>query len=176
MIELVFEKTEFCYQTTIDLGGDDAIMELDSGSPITTISIPNLLQITGESMFAFRNKAETFQNLHTPLSLGVYGSQIHSVKHSFIPYLVKSITIGKVTFDYFMFWVDITHLDSKDILPTSILFGYDYIKQGRKHFDQDDNFHIIFDCIKADTFSVEYALSNINDQINEISKLVIFEN
>ena len=43
MIELVFSKSDYCYQTSIDLGGDAATMELDTGSPLTTISIPNLL-------------------------------------------------------------------------------------------------------------------------------------
>ena len=74
-----------------------------------------------------------------------------------------------------MFWVDITNLNKKDIIPTSILFGYDYFKQGKKWFDSNDDFHISFDGITADTFSVEYALSNINEQINEISQLFYHE-
>ncbi len=172
MIEIVFYKSEFCYQTPIDLGGDTAMIELDSGSPITTISVPNLLQITGESLYAFRKKVELFTHNHEPVSLGVYGSQVNEVSHDFLPYLVKDLKIGNAQFPFFMFWVDITHLNSKNMMPTSILFGYDYIKQGKKHFDEDDNFHIIFDSIKADTFSVEYAMSNINEQINEIHSLV----
>ena len=60
MKELVFRKSEFCYHTTIDLGYDTAQIELDTGSPITTISIPNLLQITGESFVVFRKKVELF--------------------------------------------------------------------------------------------------------------------
>ena len=171
MIESVFYKSEFCYQTSIDLGGDTAVMELDSGSPISTISVPNLLQITGESLFAFRKKVDLFTQTHKPISLGVYGSQVNEVSHDFLPYLVKSLRIDNALFPYFMFWVDITHLNSNNMLPTSILFGYDYIKQGQKHFDATDNFHIAFDSIKADTFSVEYAISNINEQINEIHNL-----
>ena len=33
-------------------------IELDTGSPISVISIPVLLSITGESLFAFRKKAD----------------------------------------------------------------------------------------------------------------------
>ncbi len=175
MIELVFSKSDYCYQTSIDLGGDAATMELDTGSPITTISIPNLIQITGEPLFAFRNKANAFMQEHKPLSLGVYGSQVTSVTHNFLPYLVKQLIIDTVRFPYFLFWVDVTNLNSKELLPTSILFGYDYIRQGKKRFDENDDFHIVFDKISADTFSVEYALSNINERVNEISKLISIE-
>ncbi len=172
MIELVFYKSEFCYQTTIDLGGDTAMMELDSGSPITTVSVPNLLQITGEPFLPFVKKVELFTQKHEPVSLGVYGSQVNEISHEFLPYLVKDLKIGNAQFSFFMFWVDITHLSSKNMVPTSILFGYDYIKQGKKHFDENDDFHIVFDSIKADTFSVEYAMSNTNEQINEIHSLI----
>ena len=172
MIELVFRKTDNCYQTFVDIGDDEAAMELDTGSPITTISIPNLLQITGELLFAFRRKVDAFKKEHTPLSLGVYGSQMNEVRHSFLPYLVKDIRISGTEIPFFLFWVDIAFLDSKEILPTSILFGFDYINQGKKWFDESDNFHISFDGIRADTLSVEYAMSNINDEVNEISKLV----
>ena len=103
MIELVFTKTEYCYQSLIDLGGDDALIELDTGSPISTISIPNLLQITGESLLSFRKKVNTFTGSNNPLSLGVYGSQMNSVKHDFIPYLIKKLKIGETKFPYFLF-------------------------------------------------------------------------
>lgn len=172
MIELIFEKADFCYQSVIDLGGDEAYIELDTGSPITTISIPNLLQITGESLFAFRKKSERFLAKYKGLSLGVYGTQVNEVRHEFIPYLIRNIKIGNVTLPYFMFWVDITNINSSKIVPTSILFGFDYIGQGTKSFDGDDNFHIVFNEIKADTFGVQYVMSNINDQINEIDSLL----
>lgn len=175
MIELIFEKAAFCYQTSIDLGEDDAVIELDTGSPISTISIPNLLQITGETLLSFRKKVASFSEIHKPLSLGVYGSQMNSVSHDFLPYLIKDLRIGGSEFPYFLFWVDITNLHNKEILPTSILFGYDYIKQGKKWFDENDDFHISFNKITADTFSVEYALSNINEHINEIRSLIIMD-
>ena len=70
-MEIIFSKSDHCYQTSIDLGGDDALIELDTGSPISTISVPNLLQITGESLFSFRKKADAFTAVHKPLSLGV---------------------------------------------------------------------------------------------------------
>ena len=55
-MDLIFHKTEYEYYTNIDIDGDDSRMILDTGSPVTTISIPSLLQITGEPMFAFRKK------------------------------------------------------------------------------------------------------------------------
>ena len=58
------------------------------------------------------------------------------------------------------------YLNSKSPVPTPILFGYDYIKQGKKRFDDDDNFHIAFDEIKADTFSVNYHNQNGKTGIN----------
>lgn len=172
MIELIFEKTDFGYQSKIDLGVDEAVMELDTGSPITTISVPNLLQITGETIYAFRKKTEAFLNEHKPLLLGVYGSQMNEVRHRFLPYLVKDVHIGAEIFPYFLFWVDITHLNSQRIVPTSILFGFDYIRQGKKFFDDEDQFHIVFEKVQADTFSVSYAMSNINDRVNEIGELI----
>ncbi len=171
-MDLIFHKTEYEYYTNIDIDGDDSRMILDTGSPVTTISIPSLLQITGEPMFAFRKKADAFMQNYETLSLGSYGSHKDD-KNDFIPYLVKDIRIGDIVFPYFMFWVDITYLNSKSPVPTPILFGYDYIKQGKKRFDDDDNFHIAFDEIKADTFSVKYAMSNVCDGINEIKSLVV---
>lgn len=172
MKELLFRKTEFCYRTTIDLGGDESYIELDTGSPITTISIPNLLQITGESLSAFRHKVTSFLTMYSPLSLGVYGSQINDVKHEFLPYLVKDIQIDETLFPYFLFWVDITPINSSKITPTSILLGFDYIRQGDKRFDEDDNFHIRFGTIKADFFSVKYAMSNVSENIYMIKELI----
>ena len=173
MMEIVFSKSEFSYRTQIDLHGDVATMELDTGSPITTISIPNLLQITGESFFSFQKKADLFRVEHRSLFLGVYGSEMNEVMHEFLPYLVKDVGIDNTSFPFFLFWVDITHIKSSDIVPTSILFGFDYIRQGEKWFDDEDNFHIAFDGIKADTFSVKYALSNLNEEVNNIEKLLI---
>ena len=173
MIELVFRKNEYCYHSYINLQGDDVVIELDTGSPITTISIPSLLQITGESLYAFQKKAEGFLAAYGSLSLGVYGSQMHDVSRQFLPYLVRNVTIGSATFPYFLFWVDITNINDKEIRPTSILFGFDYIRQGRKYFDENDDFHIVFDKIQADMFSVRHALSNINESTNDIDRLLL---
>ena len=70
-----------------------------------------------------------------------------------------------------VFWVDITYLNSKNISSTSTLFGFDYISQGKKYFDDEDNFHISFESIRADTFSVKYAVSNIDEDICVIREL-----
>ena len=48
-------------------------IELDTGSPISVISIPVLLSITGESLFAFRKKADAFVNKHGKLSITFFG-------------------------------------------------------------------------------------------------------
>lgn len=172
MIEFVFTKTDFCYQTSIDLGEDDAVIELDTGSPITTVPIPSLLQITGESLFTLRKKVQAFLDVHKPLTLGVYGSQMNAAKYEFLPYLVKDVKIDDVPIPYFLFWVDVTHINSKEIVPTSMLFGFDYLRQGKKWFDENDDFHISFDSITADLFEVDYAMSNINEEIRELKSLM----
>ena len=48
MTELVFTKSEYSFQTGIPTDDDEIVVYLDTGSPITTISIPSLLQITGD--------------------------------------------------------------------------------------------------------------------------------
>ena len=172
MEELIFRKMPSSYEIDIELGEAKSRVKLDTGSPITTISIPNLLHITAEPIFAFRKKLESFLAEHEPLSFGVYGSQMSEVSHDFIPYVVSDVKIGSLKFPHFMFWVDITYYKEKKIIPTSILFGFDYIRQGRKFFDTEDNFHIVFEHLYADTLSVEYALSNVADHANKISHLM----
>ena len=173
MTELVFTKSEYSFQTGIPTDDDEIVVYLDTGSPITTISIPSLLQITGEPISVFRNKVHSFLGKYDALSFGVYGSQMSDIRCDFIPYLIKDIRFGETDIPYFLFWVDVTHVDSKKIIPTSTLFGFDYIRQGIKTFDPEDNFHIAFETICADLFSVDYALSNINEEISEIRSLVL---
>lgn len=172
-MELIFYRSEAGYSANIDANGDYMSIMLDTGSPISMISIPSLLQITGESLFSFRKNAEMFLQKYKSLPFTVYGSQIYEVRYEFIPYLVKGIKIGEVKLPYFLFWVDITYMNSDKNAPTTILFGYDYIKQGKKSFDEYDNFHIFFDKFDVNTFSVEYAMSNVNDNINEIKTLLM---
>ena len=167
MGELIFRKGETAYIAEIDVAGPKKPkIELDTGSPISVISIPVLLSITGESLFAFRTKADDFINKHGKLSIGVYGSEISNVKHSFVPYLIRDITIGGGRIPYFMFWVDITKLNTSEIVPTSTLMGFDSVSQGMKHFDDNDDFHIELDKLHFDTLSIRYALSNIDDEID----------
>ena len=167
MGELIFKKGETAYIAQIDVAGPNKPkIELDTGSPISVISIPVLLSITGESLFAFRKKADAFVNNHGKLSIGVYGSEISKVKHSFVPYLIKDITIGGGKIPYFMFWVDITKMNTNEIVPTSTLMGFDTICQGKKSFDENDDFHMELGNLHVDTLSIQYALSNISDEID----------
>ena len=169
MGELIFKRGETAYIAQIDIAGPNKPgIELDTGSPISVISIPVLLSITGESLFAFRKKADAFVNKHGKLSIGVYGSEVTKVKHSFVPYLIKDITIGGGKIPYFMFWVDITKMNTSEIVPTSTLMGFDTICQGKKSFDENDDFHMRLENLRVDTFPIRYALSNISDEIDLI--------
>lgn len=167
MGELIFKKGETAYIARIDVAGPNKPkIELDTGPPISVISIPVLLGITGESLFVFRKKADAFVSKHGKLSIGVYGSEITKVKHSFVPYLIKDITIGGGKIPYFMFWVDITKMNTSEIVPTSTLMGFDSISQGKKSFDENDDFHMKLENLRVDTLSIRYALSNISDEID----------
>ncbi len=101
MTEFIFNKFDYGYSGMIDLGDDEGDIELDTGAPISVISIPYLLQITGESMYAFRKKIERFTQAHSTLELGVYGSQMNEVRHEFVPYVIKDITICGVWVPFF---------------------------------------------------------------------------
>ena len=167
MGELIFRKEETAYIAEINVAGPGKLkIELDTGSPISVISIPVLLSITGESLFAFRKKADDFINKHGKHSIGVYGSEITNVKHSFVPYILKNITIGGGKVPCFMFFGgDITKMNTSEIVPTSTLMGFDSISQGMKCFDDNDDFHIEMDKLHFDTLSIRYVLSNVKDAI-----------
>ena len=174
MISLEFKKKISSYSATIGIGAlVNPDIELDTGSPITIISIPVLLKITNERLDEFRKKVSLFLANHTPLEFGAYGSQDNDIRRKFIPYIVNNIKISDCIIPYFMFWVDITKYKNDDIKFTSILFGFDYISQGNKFFDNDDNFHIEFNRICLDTQKIGYALSNTSKGICKIEE---FEN
>lgn len=170
MNSLLFKKKPFSYETAISLKKyelPDSFMKLDTGSPITIISIPVLLQITGESLVALRNKISGFFKEHSALSFGSYGFQVTNLSYSFIPYIVKDIDIGGSKWEYFMFWVDITNYMSKDIKVTSTLFGFDYFSQGTKSFDAKDNLIINYDKgLHFDTYDLGYALTETEQIID----------
>ena len=169
MGELIFKRGKTAYIAQIDVANRiKPKIDLVTGSPIAVISIPVMLSITGESLFAFRKKANSFVNKHGKLSIGVYGSEITNVKHSFVPYLIKDITIGGGIIPYFMFWVDITKMNTSEIVPTSTLMGFDSISQGKKSFDENDDFHMELENFHVDTLSIRYALSNVSDEIDLI--------
>ncbi len=173
MTDIVFEKKRSGYISTLKMSRDrSSVIVLDTGSPITVISIPDILALTKESISTFRIKVEDFIDRYGTLDYGVYGSQMTNVIHSFIPYVVKEIVIGEVEIPRFMFWVDVTFYNKPLIEPTSILFGYDYVFLGQKHFDKEDNFHISIENMVPDTKTIGYALSNIDEEIREISSLM----
>ena len=173
MTELIFEKQPSGYEAPLRLTDNQkVVVHLDTGSPITIISIPDLLALTKENLSVFRIRVERFIEKHGKLNYGVYGSQITKVEHSFIPYVVKDIIIGETKVFRFLFWVDVTFYNKAIIEPTSILFGYDYIFSGEKSFDKNDNFRIKIDSVVPDTKSIGYALSNLDDGIHEISMLL----
>lgn len=175
MNDIVFFKKDFSYTTEISTAdGSIAEMDLDTGSPITIISIPILLQITKEPLFSLRNRITDFLASYHSLDFGVYGSQATKVRHSFIPYIIKELNIGGMEIPYFMFWLDISNYKDRTIPVTSTLFGFDYIRQGEKTFDPKDNFHIKFPKkYKLDTFEINYALSSFDTNILAIDKLIV---
>ena len=65
-----------------------------------------------------------------------------------------------------MFWVDITKMNTNEIVPTSTLMGFDAVCQGKKSFDENDDFHMEIDKFSVDTRSIRYALSNICAEID----------
>lgn len=55
---------------------------------------------------------------------------------------------------------------------TSTLFGFDYIKQGKKWFGENDDFHIeVEGCFEVDLLGVKGALSNYNDRISSLEEI-----
>ena len=87
-----------------------------------------------------------------------------------IPYLATDITIGEQNLNYFLFWLDVTNYTKYEI--TTTLFGYDYIKQGKKWFDDSDNFYIKFENnIQVDLQGIKGALNNYNEKISDIGEI-----
>ena len=175
MTELIFKKDVSEYNINILIpDNDNIIMSLDTGSPITILCIKHLLQITEEPLSVLLNKIEDALNKNCYIGFGVYGSQEHGIGRKFIPYLLKDIKIGSNKINFFLVWLDITNYNNETEV-TSALFGFDYIKQGKKWFDEEDNFHIKFDKnFRLDILGLDGALCNYSDKIlslNEIKKL-----
>ena len=121
MTELIFKKTVSGYASEIQISKyQSSIMQLDTGSPITVISIPDIVAITRGNLALLRLRIEDFITNYGTLDFGVYGSQITKVKHSFVPYVVKDIKIGDIMVPRFMFWIDVTFYNRLEIEPTSI--------------------------------------------------------
>ena len=174
MVQLVFSKRYSFWSAYIsnnDKRLPDIEIKLDSGSPITVISIPSLLQITGESIGSFSAKLKKYLLKCRPAMYGGYGdsdSNGQTLSLQFVPYLLKGIIIEGESIPVFLFWVDISGFSSGHIVNRSTLFGFDYLSLGDKHFDQKDNFYIEFDPYKIDASGVEYAITNYSDEICEI--------
>lgn len=170
MREIVFYKSPFDYHTQIQTTKEKPNIDifLDTGSPVTLISIPTLIQMTGEFFSDFCKSVETFLNQHQPVTMGAYGMSEEGGRFAFIPYIVNEVIIGNVLFKPFMFWVNVTGYKSKNIKNSSTLFGMDYINQGKKWFDENDDFHIQFQKqLHCDTHEIGAALK----QRGEIQKL-----
>ena len=81
MTELIFEKLPSGYEALLRLTDNQrVVVHLDTGSPITIISIPDLLALTRENLSVFRIRVERFIEKHGTLNYGVYGSQITKVE------------------------------------------------------------------------------------------------
>ena len=59
-------------------------------------------------------------------------------------------------------------MNTSEIVPTSTLMGFDTVCQGKKSFDENDDFHMELDNLRVDTLSIQYALCNISDEIDLI--------
>ncbi|MBR1628421.1 MAG: hypothetical protein IJ679_04025 [Lachnospiraceae bacterium] len=130
MIELQFDKGICEYEVQIQQitkANDTLPMKLDSGSPITIICIPYLLEVTSEHYSTLLLKIENAIAHNDYVSYHAYGSQEDDNGRNFIPYLATDITIGEQNLNYFLFWLDVTNYTKYEI--TTTLFGYDYIKE-----------------------------------------------
>ncbi|MBQ9631576.1 MAG: hypothetical protein IJV04_01480 [Lachnospiraceae bacterium] len=165
MTELVFNKdfSEYYAEVSVPDKDDTITMALDTGSPISTICIQHLVQITKESKAGLLKRIEKHLDAGYYLSLNVYGSQEHKVKRTFIPYVLKDLIVAGEKVNYIIMWLDVTNYNHKHG-ATSMLFGFDNIKAGKKWFDDEDNFHIRANsCFNTDIFGIERALSNFGD-------------
>ena len=170
MREIVFYKSPFDYQTQIKTSEEKPNIDifLDTGSPVTLVSIPTLIQMTGELFSSFCMSVEKFLNQNQPITMGAYGMSDDDNRFAFIPYIVNEVVIGDALFKPFMFWVNVTGYKSKNIKNSSTLFGMDYINQGKKWFDENDDFHIQFEGqLRCDTREIGAALK----QRGKIQKL-----
>ncbi|MBR1628894.1 MAG: hypothetical protein IJ679_06465 [Lachnospiraceae bacterium] len=143
--EIIFYKRPTEYYNALPIKGMPQIQKeiyLDTGSPITVISIPSLLQITGDSLSSFRLSVEGFLDKNHAIVFGGYDMKSNAYRYRLIPYIVNEVEIGATTMRPFMFWVNINNYKVEDA-PT--LFGMDYFHQGKKWFDEKDNIHIAFD-------------------------------
>ena len=175
MMEIVFEKTPAYYFAKLNNPVNKNLAEqpilLDTGSPITLISIPALLEITGQSMSEFRVLVDEFLNNYQPVIFGGYDMMSSKQRFSFIPYILNKVVIGECELKPFMFWVNVTNYRERNIKKSSILLGLDYINQGKKWFDEKDDFHISFvHGLKFDTGQVGAALKQ-SGEILQISSI-----
>ena len=179
MIELKFDKTDIEYQIDIKLTSrtEDSIpMVLDSGSPISTICIQNLILITRESKVSLIKKIERAVDEENVIEFGVYGSQEHKIKRKFTPYIIKDMVVGGQRIPYFLMWLDITNYMHRNEI-TSTLFGFDNLKYGKKWFDDNDDFHIMADShFNLDIAGLKGAITNFGDNITSIKEISELQN
>lgn len=124
--------------------------------------------MTGEFLSGFYMSIDKFLNDYKPVTMGAYGMSDEDERFAFIPYIVNEVVIGDAIFKPFMIWVNTTGYKSKDIINSSTLFGMDYINQGKKWFDENDDFHIQFENqLRCDTREIGAALK----QRGEIQKI-----
>lgn len=179
MIQLVFKKGIDEYSAGIKVPSkkvnDSIPITLDTGSPITTICVQNLIKISNESKDDIFRKLLNAKSVGNTINFGVYGHQDTKESRDFAPYLLEDMIMCGVHINYFLFWVDVTNLAQTAI--TSTLFGYDYIKQGRKVFDKEDNFHILVDQeFTLDIRELNGTLSKHTNSINTLNELIKTKN
>ncbi len=182
MTDLVFNKQSDEYSVDIKIPSrvDDSIsMTLDTGSPISIICVQNLIEITKEPRVVLLNKIDSALNSGNSVTFGVYGSQEKNQEERedriFVPYVLHNVVIGGQQLKLFLMWVDVTNYTTTKAI-TSTLFGFDYIKQGKKWFDEDDNFHIsVEDNFGLDIKGCAKAISNVSKDlasINDINAII----
>lgn len=177
MVELIFDKCadDEEYSVGMDVLSsqkDSVSMSLDTGSPITTICIQNLIKISNESRVTLLNKISDAISYGNYIEFGVYGSQDHNIRRRFVPYLLNDVTIGGCEIKFFLMWIDVTNYKKLSAI-TSTLFGFDYIKQGKKWFDENDNFHIqVKDSFDIDLRDAGGALNHYSNRLLSLKELI----
>ena len=178
MAELIFNKTPYGYTIDIKLLSrpeDSISMSLDTGSPITTICMQNLIEISKETRMTLINKVDAAIEKKNYIEFGVYGSQDHNINRRFVPYLLDNVVIGGQKFAFFLFWLDVTNYKTQTAI-TSTLFGFDYIKQGLKSFDDQDNFHIKIDNgFNIDIGDLDGVLSHYKNEVCSLREIESLE-